>query len=73
MRQVVGVGGKINGVTREDGFTITVASEIMAVVCLAEDIEDLKDKLSKIVVAYTFDGKPVTPKDLNAVGAIALF
>lgn len=72
LRQVVvGVGGKINGVTREDGFTITVASEIMAVVCLAEDIEDLKDKLSKIVVAYTFDGKPVTPKDLNAVGAMA--
>lgn len=71
LRQVVvGVGGKINGVTREDGFTITVASEIMAVVCLAEDIEDLKDKLSKIVVAYTFDGKPVTPKDLNAVGAM---
>ena len=72
LRQVVvGVGGKLNGVTREDGFTITVASEIMAVVCLAEDIEDLKDKLSKIVVAYTFDGKPVTPKDLNAVGAMA--
>lgn len=72
LRQVVvGVGGKINGVTREDGFTITVASEIMAVVCLAEDIEDLKDKLSKIVVAYTFDGKTVTPKDLNAVGAMA--
>lgn len=72
LRQVVvGVGGKLNGVTREDGFTITVASEIMAVVCLAEDIEDLKNKLSKIVVAYTFDGKPVTPKDLNAVGAMA--
>lgn len=72
LRQVVvGVGGKLNGVTREDGFTITVASEIMAIVCLAEDIEDLKDKLSKIVVAYTFDGKPVTPKDLNAVGAMA--
>lgn len=72
LRQViVGVGGKLNGVTREDGFTITVASEIMAIVCLAEDIEDLKDKLSKIVVAYTYDGKPVTPKDLNAVGAMA--
>lgn len=72
LRQViVGVGGKINGVTREDGFTITVASEIMAIVCLAEDIDDLKDKLSKIVVAYTYDGKPVTPKDLNAVGAMA--
>lgn len=72
LRQViVGVGGKLNGVTREDGFTITVASEIMAIVCLAEDIDDLKDKLSKIVVAYTYDGKPVTPKDLNAVGAMA--
>ncbi len=72
LRQViVGVGGKINGVTREDGFTITVASEIMAIVCLAEDIDDLKDKLSKIVVAYTYDGKPVTPKDLKAVGAMA--
>lgn len=73
LRQViVGVGGKLNGVTREDGFTITVASEIMAIVCLAEDIEDLKDKLSKIVVAYTYDGKPVTPKDLNAVGAMTV-
>lgn len=72
LRQVVvGLGGKTNGVTREDGFTITVASEIMAIVCLAEDIDDLKDKLSKIVVAYTYDGKPVTPKDLNAVGAMA--
>ncbi|MDO5389162.1 MAG: formate--tetrahydrofolate ligase, partial [Clostridia bacterium] len=72
LRQViVGVGGKLNGTTREDGFTITVASEIMAVVCLAENIDDLKDKLSKIVVAYTYDGKPVTPKDLNAVGAMA--
>lgn len=72
LRQVVvGIGGKINGVTREDGFTITVASEIMAIVCLAEDMDDLKDKLSKIVVAYTYDGKPVTPKNLNAVGAMA--
>lgn len=72
LRQVVvGLGGKVNGVTREDGFTITVASEIMAIVCLAEDIDDLKDKLSKIVVAYTYEGKPVTPKDLNAVGAMA--
>lgn len=67
---VVGVGGKLNGITREDGFMITVASEIMAIVCLAEDIEDLKDKLSKIVVAYSYDGKPVTPKDLNCVGAM---
>ena len=68
---VVGIGGKLNGITREDGFMITVASEIMAIVCLAENIRDLKDKLSKIVVAYTYDGKPVTPKDLNCVGAMA--
>lgn len=68
---IVGVGGKINGITREDGFMITVASEIMAIVCLAENIKDLKDKLSNIVVAYTYDGKPVTPKDLNCVGAMA--
>ncbi len=68
---VVGIGGKINGITREDGFMITVASEIMAIVCLAENISDLKDKLSKIVVAYTRSGKPVTPKDLNVVGAMA--
>ncbi len=72
LRQIVaGLGGKINGVTREDGFIITVASEIMAIVCLAEDIDDLKDKLSSIVVAYTYNGKPVTPKDLKAVGAMA--
>lgn len=72
LRQVaVGLGGKINGNTREDGFMITVASEIMAVVCLAENIKDLKDKLGKMVVAYTYDGKPVTPKDLNIVGAMA--
>lgn len=72
LRQVVvGVGGKLNGVTREDGFMITVASEIMAIICLAENIKDLKDKLSKIVVAYTYEGKPVTPADLNCVGAMA--
>lgn len=72
LRQVaVGLGGKINGNTREDGFMITVASEIMAIVCLAENIRDLKDKLSNIVVAYTYEGKPVTPKDLNVVGAMA--
>lgn len=68
---VVGLGGKLNGITREDGFMITVASEIMAIVCLAENIKDLKDKLSKIVAAYTYEGKPVTPKDLNCVGAMA--
>jgi formate--tetrahydrofolate ligase len=68
---IVGVGGKLNGVTREDGFMITVASEIMAIMCLAENIKDLKDKLSKIVVAYTYEGKPVTPADLKVVGAMA--
>jgi formate--tetrahydrofolate ligase len=67
----VGLGGKLNGVTREDGFMITVASEIMAIICLAENITDLKEMLSKIVVAYTYDGKPVTPKDLKVVGAMA--
>jgi formate--tetrahydrofolate ligase len=67
----VGLGGKLNGVTREDGFMITVASEIMAVVCLAENITDLKEMLGKMVVAYTYDGKPVTPKDLKIVGAMA--
>lgn len=72
LRQVVvALGGKNNGITREDGFSITVASEIMAIVCLAENIDDLKDKLSNIIAAYTYDGKPVTPKDLNAVGAMA--
>ncbi len=72
LRNVVdGLGGKANGVPREDGFDITVASEIMAVFCLASSITDLKDRLSRIVVAYTFEGKPVTPKDLNAVGAMA--
>ncbi|MBQ3052586.1 MAG: formate--tetrahydrofolate ligase [Clostridia bacterium] len=66
-----GLGGKVNGVPREDGFDITVASEIMAVLCLASDISDLKDRLSKIVVGYTFDDKPVTAGQLNAHGAMA--
>ena len=65
-----GLGGKANGVPREDGFDITVASEIMAVFCLATSITDLKNRLSRIVVAYTFDDKPVTAGDLNAVGAM---
>ncbi|MCR4781838.1 MAG: formate--tetrahydrofolate ligase [Lachnospiraceae bacterium] len=68
---VVGLGAKADGMVREDHFIITVASEIMAILCLAEDINDLKDKLSKIIVAYDFDGKPVTAKDLHAVGAMA--
>lgn len=68
---VVGMGSKMDGVVREDHFVISVASEIMAILCLANDMEDLKDKLSKIIVAYTFDGKPVTAADLKAVGAMA--
>ena len=65
-----GLGGKTNGVPREDGFDITVASEIMAVFCLADSIPDLKKRLSNIIVGYTFDDKPVTAGDLNAVGAM---
>lgn len=68
---VVGLGNKTDGVVREDHFVITVASEIMAVLCLAEDMQDLKERLAKIVVAYTYDGKPVTAEDLKAVGAMA--
>ena len=67
---VDGLGGRVNGTPREDGFDITVASEIMAVFCLASSITDLKDRLSKIVVAYTYDDKPVTAGDLRAVGAM---
>lgn len=68
---VVGLGAKGDGFTREDHFVITVASEIMAILCLANDMNDLKDKLSKIIVAYDMDGNPVTAKDLNAVGSMA--
>jgi len=71
LRNVVdGLGGRANGVPREDGFDITVASEIMAVFCLSNSITDLKERLSRIIVAYTFDDKPVTAGDLNAVGAM---
>ncbi|MBP5193251.1 MAG: formate--tetrahydrofolate ligase [Clostridia bacterium] len=66
-----GLGGRVNGVPREDGYDITVASEIMAVFCLASDIDDLKARLSRIVVGYTYDEKPVTAGDLKAVGAMA--
>lgn len=69
---VVGLGGKKDGVTRECGFDITVASEIMAILCLATDLEDLKSRLSRMVVAYNVDGKPVTAKDIEATGAMAL-
>ncbi|WP_285697889.1 formate--tetrahydrofolate ligase, partial [Enterococcus hirae] len=69
---IVGLGGPIQGVPREDGFDITVASEIMAILCLATDIDDLKARLARIVVGYTFDQKPVTAGDLKAEGALAL-
>lgn len=68
---VDGLGGKANGVPREDGYDITVASEIMAVFCLASDIEDLKNRLARIIVGYTYDGKPVTAGQLKAHGAMA--
>ncbi|MBO4265520.1 MAG: formate--tetrahydrofolate ligase [Clostridia bacterium] len=68
---VDGMGGKANGVPREDGFDITVASEIMAIFCLSSSLHDLKERLSKIIVGYTFDNRPVTAKDLGAVGAMA--
>lgn len=67
---VDGLGGKANGIPREDGFDITVASEIMAIFCLSRDLSDLKERLSRIVVAYTYDGKPVTARDINAQGAL---
>ena len=69
---VVGMGGKVNGFVREDGFNITVASEIMAILCLASDLEDLKERMGNIVVAYNLDGKPVYAKELEVQGAMAL-
>ncbi len=68
---VVGLGAKADGVVREDHFVITVASEIMAILCLANDMEDLKQRLGRIIVAYNYAGEPVTAKELNAVGAMA--
>jgi len=68
---VDGLGGKANGVPREDGYDITVASEIMAIFCLANDLEDLKNRLARIIVGYTYDGKPVTAGQLKAHGAMA--
>ena len=70
-KTVVGLGGKINGQPREDGFTITVASEIMAILCLSENMKDLKERLGKIVIGRTYDGKVVMAKDLKAEGAMA--
>lgn len=68
---VDGLGGKVNGMPREDGYDITVASEIMAVLCLSSDIRDLKERLARIIVAYTSSDKPVTAGDLKAHGAMA--
>ena len=67
---VVGLGGKVNGVPRQDGFRITVASEVMAILCLASDLTDLKERLGRILVAYTFEGKPVYARDIGAHGAM---
>ncbi|MDO5562752.1 MAG: formate--tetrahydrofolate ligase [Synergistaceae bacterium] len=69
---VIGLGGKADGVPREDGFDITVASEVMAILCLSTGINDLKERLANIIVAYNFDGKPVTARDLEAQGAMAM-
>lgn len=72
LRHIVnGLQGKVNGVPREDGYDITVASEIMAILCLSENITDLKNRLEKIIIGYSFEGKPVTAKDLKAGGAMA--
>ena len=68
----IGLGGKVNGVPREDGFIITVASEIMAILCLASDLMDLKERISRILVAYTWDNRPVYAKDLKAQGAMSV-
>lgn len=68
---VVGLGGKVHGVPRQDGFDITVASEVMAILCLANDLHDLKERLSKIIVAYDYSGKPVTAGQIKAHGAMA--
>ncbi|MDF3002546.1 MAG: formyltetrahydrofolate synthetase, partial [Bacillota bacterium] len=68
---VNGLGGKANGMPREDGFDISVASEIMAVLCLSKDLEDLKERVARIILAYNFEGKPVTVGDIKAQGAVA--
>lgn len=72
LRYIVdGLGGSVNGRPREDNFKITVASEIMAIVCLASDLDDLKERIASIIVAYNYDGKPITVRDLNVQGAVA--
>ena len=68
---IVGLGSKVDGVPREDHFCITVASEVMAILCLADDLEDLKKRLGRILIAYTYDGKPIYAADINATGAMA--
>ena len=68
---IIGLGGKVNGVPREDGFIITVASEVMAILCLARDMNDLKDRLGNILIAYTYGGQPVYARDIKAQGAMA--
>jgi formate--tetrahydrofolate ligase len=69
---VIGLGGKTEGIPREDGFDITVASEVMAILCLARDLDDLKNRLAEIIVAYNFEGKPVRARDLEAQGSMAM-
>lgn len=69
---VVGLGGKVNGMPREDGFMITVASEVMAILCLADSLMDLKERLGKIIIGYNYDNQPITAKDLKADGAMTL-
>ena len=70
---VVGLGSKVDGTVREDHFVITVASEIMAVLCLATDMKDLKERLGKMVVTYNYQGQPVTASNIKAVGSMAAF
>lgn len=69
---ILGLGGKANGVPRESGFDITVASELMAILCLAKDLDDMKQRISKIIIGYTYDNQPVTAADLKVVGALTL-
>lgn len=69
---VCGMGGKAHGIPRETGFDITVASEMMAILCLAKDLDDMKERIGKIIIAYTYDGKPVRAKELNVTGALTL-
>jgi len=69
---IVGLGGKMNGIPREDGFNITVASEVMAILCLASDLKDLKNRLGRIIIGYNYDGNPVTATDLKVAGAMTL-